>query len=166
MTSRRMAPQVRRATQWFSTNQAFLSLAAGAITNVTLFGAGIQGARFIKGSTVTRMIVNIDYRADAVSQDNRVFWGIAVVNADARAANVFPQPADMSDRAGWLVRGRENVMANSRFDVTQFSRVRLDLRSQRVLRNEEEELQLIYENNGTNLFSTSVFIRLLIKWPL
>ena len=163
MVQRARAP--RRATEWFTTEQnTFIDLAAGAQVGLALFSAVSAGARFIKGTTVTRMIIAIDMRPNVTAQDNYCSWGITTVNQDAATANAYPEADDTSDRAGWMVRGNEYVGANSLFDGAQFAKVRLDIRSQRVLRDEEQTLQLILDNNGNNVVEWRAYIRCLMKW--
>ncbi len=87
------------------------------------------------------------------------------MNADARAAGAFPDADDMSDRPGWMVRGRlQNIMLNVQ-DSSQWTRLHLDLRGQRRLRSEEDELQLILDSSAGFTVEWSPFIRVLVKWP-
>ncbi len=149
--------------EWFTSSVSFANLNSGAQTNLTLYNATVVGARFVKGATVTRMLVDIIVRSDSVAQDNRLFWGITIVNADARAAGAFPEAADFSDRPGWLGRGLINNKQSDLSDSSQWSREKLDLRSQRILRNEEDELQLILENGGSNILEFTAYVRTLMK---
>ena len=114
---------------------------------------------------MTRTIVDLTCRANSVSQVVEMFYGIVVVNADARAAGSFPEADDMSDRPDWLVRGRMTTVTDSLFDSSQWHRVRLDLRSQRVLRSEEDELHVVIDNATANDLSWSAFVRVLMKMP-
>jgi len=162
-----MVNRSRRVKEWFSTQQAFQDLADGGQTNLTLFSAALVGPRFIKGATVTRMLIDIALRADSVAQTARLFWGIVPMNADARAAGAFPDADDMSDRPGWMIRGQLTTIQASLSDSTQWDRRFLDIRSQRVLRNEEEELQLIVDNlsGGAVVGEWAAFIRVLMLMP-
>jgi len=65
-----------------------------------------------------------------------------------------------------LVRGAMNVNNSSLSDSSQWHRVNLDLRAQRVLRTEEDELHLIMNNLNTS-FTVDVYayIRVLVKLP-
>ncbi len=65
MVSRR-APAPRRETEWFTTQQGFLGLTADTQDNLTLFNAAQIGARFMKGTTITRMIVDLTIRSPSV----------------------------------------------------------------------------------------------------
>jgi len=166
MVNRSRGTQVkRRETEWFTTNQGFLPIVAGAQANLTLFSASLIGARFVKGTTITRMIIDVIARNDAVAQTSILHWGIVPVNADARAAGAFPDADDMSDRAGWLMRGRLVFNSNAVSDSSQWAQRHYDLRSQRVLRNEEEELQFIIDSTSSFTADWSAYIRVLVKWP-
>lgn len=160
-----MVSRGRRETEWFSQFVPWTALAGDAQTNQTLYNAVTHGLRFIKGATVTRIILDMYLRAVVVSEDTQLFFGILVMNADARAAGAFPEADDMTDRPDWMIRG---VLQN-RFTVaitTQLSTLKeYDLRAQRVLRSEEDELQLILDNGNANALSFSLFIRVLMKLP-
>ena len=95
------------------------------------------------------MIIDLRLAADSVAQRVQLLWGIVVVNADARAAGAFPDADDMTDRADWLVRGKMETIQDSLSDASQWDRVSLDLRAQRILHSEEAELHLIIDSVGT-----------------
>jgi len=158
-------PRVKRPLQWFDRQQDQADLAAGATTNLTLYSATIQGARFVRNATVTRMIVDLRLSADSVAQRIRLHWGIVIMNADARAAAAFLDPEDETDRAGWLVRGRMDVIQASLSDSSQWDRRMMDLRAQRMLRTEEDELQLIWHNSSSFVCKFDAYLRILVKMP-
>ena len=155
-----------RPVEWFTVETDFLSLATGAQTNKLLYNAASSSSAAVKGATVTRMIVDVRLRATSLAQLNKAFWGIVVINADARAANAFPDPAEMADRPGWLARGRLQTIQDSLSDASQWDKVQLDLRSQRILRAEGDELHLIFENGATGFTAEmSAFVRTLMRLP-
>ncbi len=161
-----MTTRNRRVLQWFTSNQNNTALLSDTQQNLLLYNAIVQGPRFIKGATVTRILLDLVIEADSVAQRNTMFWGIAVVNADARAAGAFPEADDVSDRAGWLGRGKLEVEQASLADSSQWGRTKLDLRSQRVLRNEEEELHLIIDAAATGFtLNWSAYVRVLMRLP-
>ena len=161
----RQAPRTRRGTEWFTTDRGFTALGSGSQDNVTLFNASLVGARFVKGTTITRMLIDFIVKNDAIAQTNILYWGIVTMNADARAAGAFPDPLDVSDRAGWMVRGKILTNADSLSDSSQWARKTLDIRSQRILHTEEDELQLILESSGTGFtLQWATYIRTLVKW--
>ncbi len=120
----------------------------------------------VKGYTVTRMILDLRLKADSVAQESSLFWGIAVVNSDARASGVLPDADVMNERAGWLVRGRLTTIQDSLSDRQQQDVAQLDLRSQRVMHNDEEELLLILDSVSAFISQWQVFVRVLMKLPL
>jgi len=156
--------QQRRTLKWVNVESDFTALAAGSQTNLLLFNEAVFGALTVKGMTVTRLLFDLKIRSDSLAQLNQLHYGIAIVNADARAAGAFPDANDMADRANWLVRGKlENQMTAQ--DTSQWTTMERDLRAQRVFRNEEEELHLIIRNSTSNVLSWSTFTRILMKLP-
>jgi len=156
----------RRGMQWYThVAPGFATLAAGAQTNLPLYTTADVTAVAIKGSTVTRTILDIRVGGDSVAQ--RVFfdWGLVVINGDAAAAGVFPDPQDLSDRPGWLGRGQLTTIQGSLSDSTQEEHLKLDLRSQRVLRAEEDQYHLIVHNSGVTIVRWYAYVRSLIKYP-
>ena len=158
-----MVVRNRRGTEWFTSDQAFAGLAAGAQANVALFSAGLIGARFVKGTTITRIVMDITMQAQAVAQQANLLFGIVRMNADAVIAGGFPDPNDVSDRAGWMVRGKLQTIQDSLSDSSQWDRRRYDIRSQRIMRAEEDELQIIADATGFAC-NWSFYIRVLVKW--
>ena len=157
----------RRQLQWYSKTTGFDALADGGQTNLPLYTTVDVTAIAIKGSTVTRTIMDLRVQAAAVAQRLFFFWGLVVINGDAASAGVFPDPEDMSDRPGWLARGRITTIQASLSDSSQEGKVFLDLRSQRILRAEEDQYHLIVHNlsGGAFALNWSVFIRSLIRLP-
>ena len=86
------------------------------------------------------------------------------MNADARAAGAFPEADDVSDRAGWMVRGVLRGKNSDLSDSSQTVHRSLDIRSQRVMRNEEDELQLVLDAFTPNALEWAADIRVLVKW--
>ena len=157
----------RRGMQWvdsFSSESNTLSVAT-LQTNLLLFNDTTFGGRHVKGATATRLLVDITLKADSVAQYVTMIWGITMVNADARAAGHFPDPNDIADRAAWMVRTRMMTIQASLSDSSQWERLRLDLRAQRVFRSEEDELHLIINNAGSFTLDWSAHVRTLIKDP-
>ena len=160
-----MANRNRRPTEWYTTDHPFTALGSGTGANFTMFNAISHGAQRILGSTITRNIIDVRLRASAVAQLVVVHWGIVVMNADARAAGAFPDPEDVSDRADWLVRGKLHTIQASLSDSSQWDRMSLDLRAQRRLHSEEDELQLIWFASGGFTAEFAAYIHTLIKLP-
>ena len=155
-----------RPMQWFTRTSAFATLASAAQVNFILYNNLSLDNAATKGATVTRMVIDLIFKSDAVAQLNQVHWGIVLVNGDASAAGAFPDPGGDSDRAGWLVRGNDYVIQDSLSDSSQWTRVKLDLRSQRVLRSEADGLELILQAAVTGFtVQWAAFIRTLMKLP-
>ena len=156
----------KRSFEWFTTDTGFQSLASAAQTNLTLYSATLVGARFIKGATVTRMLLDLRLRSDSVAQLVEAYFGILPVNADARAAGAFPDVDDASDRAGWLYRAKFRTIQDSLSDSSQWDTRHLDLRAQRILRTEEDELQLVVDASGSGFtLQWAAYIRVLMRMP-
>ena len=156
---------MRRKTQWYTTRLVDFSLIAGAQDALILFDQLSAVGDIVKGCTVTRMLVDLWMKPASVAQVNTALWGITTVNSDARAAGALPEADDLAERAGWLVRGELYSIANA-LTRSEFAHTQMDLRSQRVLRNDEEELILIIDNAGSFTMVWHAFVRVLIKLPL
>ncbi len=156
----------KRILQWVTVFADWQNLAANGQTNLLIYNAIVQGARFIKGATVTRTLLKIWMSPDTLAERARMNWGLVLVNADARAAGAFPDADDLSDRAGWLARGLLQGRMSSLSDSSQWSTEVLDLRGQRILGNEEVEYHLIVDNpSGSIAFDWSAYIRVLMRMP-
>ncbi len=160
-----MARGDRRPFEWYSAFIDFADLAAGSQTNMLMYNAVTHGTRNIKGATITRMLMELVVRSNSVAQDNILFWGIVIVNSDARAAAAFPEPRDVSDRPDWLARGRMQNKQSDLSDSSQWTTKTLDLRTQRIIRAEEDELHLIIDNDGSLIFEWSAYVRTLVRLP-
>ena len=155
----------RRERQWFTSATGFTGLAAGDQTDVQLYNATIHGPRFMKGATVQRMIINMTIRSPSLAENNTLFWGIVVVNEDARIAGALPEADDTADRADWLVRGRLQNITSSVPDGSQWTHRNYDIRSGRTLRSEEDGLLMILDNLGSFTVEFSQFTRVLMLMP-
>ena len=156
----------KRALFWISVHSPLNDLAGNTQTNQLLYSSVTYGGIATKGATVTRTILDLTFRPESLAQLNSMFYGITVVNADARAVGAFPDPQDLGDRVGWLVRGHEDVISSNLSDNSQLAKVRLDIRSQRILRNIEDELHLIMHNDTGSICQWGSFIRTLWKMPV
>jgi len=155
-----------REKQWFTSITPSTTLLSGAQTSIQLFNATIHGPRFIKGATVLRTLVDMKIQATAVAQQVGLFYGLAVVNEDARIAGALPEADDSADRADWMLRGRLSTIQASLSDASQWDTVRQDIRSGRTLHSEEDGLLMILdaETSGFTL-SFNAFIRILMLMP-
>ena len=155
-----------RPMEWYTKNFDFSSLASAAQNTGRLYSAQDEGLRNIKGATITRIIVDVGLRAESVAQLVRMFWGILIVSAEARIGLTLPDADDMSDRHDWLVRGRLFTIQDSLSDSSQWAWARLDLRAQRIMRSEEDELVIIFDagSDGFTMERTA-FVRTLVRLP-
>ncbi len=160
-------PNRGRELEWFTTEVAFSAVADGVFVTDVLYSATLIGARFIKGATVTRMLIDYRLEAAAVAQHVRFFWGITIVDQSAVIGDAMPDPEDLSDRTDWLVRGRLQTIQASLSDSSQWDTTRLDIRTQRILRSEEDVLLVRGNNNsgGAFVLNHSFFIRVLMRMP-
>ena len=152
--------------QWFtSAVNPWQNLSALQQSNMLLYNVTYQAAALVKGATITRLIVDLQMRNTFLSQTAWMFWGITTVNADARAALAFPDPSDLGETAGWMVRGRLVATSLNLVGNQEITRTMLDIRSQRVFRNEKDELHLIVDNGPSAGCEWTAFIRVLVKLP-
>ncbi len=86
-----MVSRGKREKQWFTSITPFNTFASGVQGSIQLFNATIHGPRFIKGATVLRTIVEMELKATAVAQLVEIFWGLVVLNSDARVAGAVPE---------------------------------------------------------------------------
>ena len=123
-----------------------------------------------KGATVTRLLLEMSWIADADSARKVMNWGITYVNSDAVVALAFPDPSSTLDTPDWIARGQQFAVANSAiasspgYNVTRKS---LDLRSQRICRAEDDELYFIIDTDAITaggVFFNHMF-RTLVRLP-
>ena len=157
-----MTTRVRRATQWYETIQQDIALLPSAQDFLDLLSNIASGNR--QGATVTRMILDIRIRAAALTAVHEMYWGIAVFNADAVAAGAFPE-SDLVDDTNWLVHGRLLCASSNLSDHTQGDRVLMDIRSQRVLRAQQDRLIMVRDNATATTITFNCFARVLVKHP-
>ena len=151
-----------RQYQWFSIlDENDTALASGNQVEKDLLSGMSTDDR--KGSTITRVIVDLVITADTLNQKTFTSYGLCMVNLDAFAAGAVPDADSNVDRADWLLRGRSrNYMTQLSGTSDAFVRS-YDLRAQRVLRSEEMTLALILDHGsggGINFFWMS---RILVK---
>jgi len=155
---------LRRSTRWYEAIQGETTIAAG-VTVFTVLTANMPTA-VIRGSTVTRMILDIRVHPVSLTTFTEVFWGVCVVNNAAVASAAVPDPG-IVDSTDWLVHGRLNTRSGNLSANAGDDRVMLDIRAQRVLRATTDRLILVYHNIiGGAGAGRSHFIRTLMKHPL
>ena len=160
-------PEVVRQTEWYEDFRDFTPLVQGTSDVVRIRAAVDEGAANLKGSTVTRLIGWVAVVPTVLASVSSCAWGIIVGNSDARVVGALPNPEDISDRADWMVRDRMLVNSNSLSDSSQWARRSFDLRAQRVMRSEEDELCFVIHASATNnnTMNYAVYIRALLLLP-
>jgi len=153
-----------RRFEWFSSIIGFTALASGAQTSVNLLTNQPEATR--KGSTVTRILLNLVHKADAVAQLTEFHWGIVFIDSDAAAAGAFPEADVVSDRPDWLARGWSATIADNLSASPRWNRTILDLRMQRICRAEDDELHLILDASASGFsLDFGLFARTLVRLP-
>jgi len=149
-----------RAVKWFTTIRQAQALVDGGQITFDLLSALSQANA--KGSTVTRMIMDLVTRADTLSSTKATDFGVVWMHADAVAAGAFPDADDEGERVDWLVRGQmitEPPALGSEFGGA--GRKSMDLRTQRICRADDDQLRLIFDDPG--LGSGGVFVDLMVR---
>ena len=157
-----MTNRNRRATQWYETISAEVVLTAQLTSGVDLLSNLATGNR--QGSTVTRMILDMTAHPTALTVVNELYWGVAVMNADALAAAAFPDPETV-DETNWLIHGRMLTRSSNLSGNEGDTRFSLDIRAQRILRSVSDRLVLVRRINTTVDMDVSFFHRVLVKHP-
>jgi len=102
---------------------------------------------------------------DTVDQRTEMFWGLALVNADAAAALAFPDADVEGDNIRWLVRDFAlNRMSNIN-DNSQVVMRTYDLRAQALFRSDQEELHLVVDQGAGGGAVFHVMTRILLRVP-
>ena len=159
-----MVTRSKRSLQWYTTISRGNSVAAAGQQNTHLLTD--MDVDLAKDSTVTRLLLEIWFRAPVITVEQHVYYGVVFVNNDAVIAGALPDPSVQADTPPWLVRGWEGFRSANLSDSTQDGRVRLDIRSQRICRTRADQLHLIVDQpGGANPISYDVFARTLVRHP-
>ena len=155
-----------RAMKWFTTLRDQQALPDAGQVNFNL-SASI-GQSNIKGSTITRLIIDLWTAADTLGATKITDWGIAILNTDAVVAGAFPDADNENEKIDWLVRGRlvtEPPRTGSEFG--QHGRQTLDIRSARIIRAEDTQVHLVADDPGAGGGGVflSLMVRMLLKLP-
>jgi len=155
-----------RAVRWFTTISQDQALSDGGQLTFNLL-SGMASTQF-RGSTITRTVLTINTRADTIGATKHTWWGMVLVNADAVTAGAFPDADVETDRADWMIRGLITTGAPAlASEFGALGMLKMDLRSQRVIRGESTELRLIFDDLGAaagGVFVT-LLARVLVKLP-
>ena len=147
MPSKYPARGPRRAREWFASTINVESLAAGAQTSLEIDSNVITDEK--KGMTIVRILMDITWSSTVSGGLGRLAAGITLVNADAAAANAFPEPQSGRFESNWMWCHPNlfHMWTTNRF----FASRQYDLRSKRMYRNSDNELHLVMNNqDATN----------------
>jgi len=137
----------RRQVEWQDQSVLNTAVAIGSQIGLDLTD---QMAELDKGgATITRIIGSLVVRPDTTQQRDFVFAGIVLVNEDAVAGALFPDPSVDGDQPGWMWKGFDTVMVSNTGDSSQFSRLHFDIRSQRKMRH-TDDLILVVDNSSVS----------------
>ena len=159
-----MVTRNRRPLEWFTHSYAFNDIAAGAqeADDVLVETSG----RHLKGHTITRCLVDLWVRPTTIDQFSNTWYGLTLVNVDAAAASAFPDADVDSDNADWILRGMTvNSITGTLTDSSQWSHRRYDLRAQRVIRTDQDQLRMVWDQSSAGGASRAAFFRILLKLP-
>jgi len=154
-----------RAFRWVTRLQTESPTAAGAQTCVDLLAPYSSVVDNLKGHTVTRILLTLTATPDAINEIGQVFYGIAIVNADAAAASAFPDADIESDNVRWLLRDYMDTRMTNLNDGSQKETRTYDLRAQALLRSDQEEVHLILDRTGVGGMLHSMLSRVLLRMP-
>ncbi len=161
-----------RKTVWYVEAGGEAAQASGATDLADLLADArvTVGILTFRGHTVTRIIGDIYFRADAVpSGDNpqEVAFGIAVFNSNFPAGN-HPNPRNENTDWMWQRTIRWvpwTVEASAGVFRQLMQVVSFDIRTQRVLRATEDRLELVVSNIGGEAITWDVRCRTLLRSP-
>ena len=154
-----------RLLKWFTTLRNLQALADNSqITFQLLEDLTVSQT---EGSTITRILIEIWIRNDTVQNEKTMDWGIVLLGGEAVAAGVFPDADVEDERVDWLARGRMHGYTNGLFINQDNSHVERDLRAQRIVRDEFQQLRLIFnsDTNGTGGLFVTFITRVLLRMP-
>ena len=153
-----------RTLRWFQTHADAQTVTSGGQSANELLSALTVDQR--KGATITRMILQLWFRADTIDSICRVKWGIVSISEDANTASAFPDADSALDLADWLIRGAEVVLTSDVNDGSQAVRVFRDVRSQRILRGATDQTHFVVDQatSGTSV-TYDVYSRILVLLP-
>jgi len=106
-------------------------------------------------------------RNDVVLEQKTMDWGIVLLSGEAVSAGAFPEADDEDERVDWLGRGRMFAITTTIGDGASIGHMERDLRAQRVIRDEFQQLRLILDIDatGTGGFFVTFITRVLLRMP-
>jgi len=155
----------RRARRWYTVLRESQALGTNNQISFSILGNVPQANK--ESATVVRMLTNVHLRGDTVGAVKTIDYGVTWVDTEAVVSGSLPDVDQENDRQDWLMRERMVNVTAALTDEQQVTRERLDIRTKRVWRSEEDQLMLIFDSD--NLTSGGVFVtfstRVLILLP-
>ena len=160
-----MVSRNRRQTKWFTTLRTLQALADN--TQLTFPLLADLSASQTQGATITRILIELWIANDITNNAKTMDWGIVLLAGEAVTAGGIPDAQDEDERVDWMGRGRMHVITNNISVMPNFAHMERDLRAQRIIRDEFQELRLItnLDANGTGGVFLTIFTRVLVKMP-
>ena len=131
----------RRPMQWI-TDVEDVTIVAGTLTALQLDTTLNQRA----GSTITRLVGNMDLRVLTINQTATISWGVYLGTTRERSSGGTPRPLT-PDAADWLC-WEHHVVRTTTGGGDIFLQFPCDLRGQRRYRHLDSELLLVIENQA------------------
>ena len=162
MTSQRRVNTPRRRSVWVNGIINKESIAAAAQTSVHVdVNRNITNA---EGLTVVRSIIDFAFQSDTTAGRGRLACGLVLVNGDALASAVFPDPTAGPEDGDWI------WLAPELFTIWQTASpqprvIHEDIRGSRKYGQGDELVFVMRNADATNGLDVSGYIRSLILLP-
>ncbi len=152
-----------RLLKWFTTLRQLQALADNS--QVTFDLLTDLSASQTQGSTITRILIEMWAVNDQAGNAKALDWGMVLISGEAASAGAFPDADDEDERVDWLGRGRMHCLTAVLNENT--AHMERDLRAQRVIRDEFQQLRLIMDLdlNGTGGVFVTFITRVLLRMP-
>ena len=152
----------RRPVEWFDNiiNETITS-ASQQVEDLSSELADLEK----KGASIARIIINMTcVLTTAAGTGGVLTFGICMVENDAVAAGVSPEPSTETDKPGWMWRTRESVFSSDLNDRAQVAVIKEDLKTGRRFRGASDNLMLIIDSGTlSNPVNIDGWIRVLIR---
>ena len=149
MTTRRARPfrrtQARRRTaEWYDVS--FNDSIAQNVQDIKDMSTNLESNER-KGATIVRTIIDLQFIPATSNVQMRTFLGLVLVELDAFASAVVPDPSLSDDQPGWLYRAQTSVRASSVNDPNPY-RLQADIKSRRKFPGEDVLYTAILERDS------------------
>ncbi len=154
-----------RITKWFTTLGTLQAIPDNGQNTFALLAD--LAASQTQGATITRILMEMWASNDSINNPKTMDWGIVLLAGEAVSAGAFPDADDEDERVDWMGRGRMHVKTSNLNEGRDMGHMTRDLRAQRVIRDEFQQLRLIVDAdaNGAGGIFLTFAIRVLLKMP-